>query len=151
MPYLSYCPSLIVSTHDHARIEQILSNTRPMPPGAWLLQRKFCRATLVAPHRMPPTVVTLRSKVLFVDLDNACEYGLTLACPDHAKPEPGAVSVFTPVGAALLGLAEGQDIHWVGHSGRKLRLRVLRLVYQPEADGSSADKADNPACTSSLP
>lgn len=132
---LPYCPPLVISTHERARIEALLAAAESPPPGAWLLQRKFERARLVEPDELPPTVVSMRSKVLFMDLDHACEYGLTLSYPDESRA-PGAVSVFTPVGAALLGLAEGQDIHWFGSSGRKLRLRVLKLLCEPEASGS---------------
>ena len=45
----------------------------------------------------------------------------------------GTVSVLAPVGSALLGLSVGQSIEWPLPGGRKMMLRVLEVLYQPEA------------------
>jgi regulator of nucleoside diphosphate kinase len=46
----------------------------------------------------------------------------------------GLLSVLTPVGTALLGLAVGQSIVWPFPDGTQRCLRVLKIIYQPEAD-----------------
>ncbi|MGH7001438.1 MAG: GreA/GreB family elongation factor [Stellaceae bacterium] len=46
-----------------------------------------------------------------------------------------AVSVLSPVGSALLGLSIGQTIDWPLPHGRLKRIRVVEVVYQPEAAG----------------
>jgi regulator of nucleoside diphosphate kinase len=38
------------------------------------------------------------------------------------------------VGTALLGLAVGQSIVWPFPDGTQHCLRVLKIIYQPEAD-----------------
>jgi regulator of nucleoside diphosphate kinase len=43
-----------------------------------------------------------------------------------------------PVGSALLGLSVGQSIEWCFPDGRPRTLRVVELLYQPEA-ASNAD------------
>jgi regulator of nucleoside diphosphate kinase len=40
--------------------------------------------------------------------------------------------VGTPIGTALLGLAEGQSIDWVSRDGRRQRLTVV-AVERPDA------------------
>lgn len=52
-----------------------------------------------------------------------------------AAGTPGTVSILAPVGSALLGLAQGQQIDWPTPDGRKRRLKVLKIAYQPEAAG----------------
>ena len=59
---------------------------------------------------------------------------LTLVYPDQAG-RPGTISVLAPVGMALIGLKVGQSINWQGPAGRPLRLKIIDVVYQPEANG----------------
>ena len=61
------------------------------------------------------------------------EHHLTLVYPPDAAA--GRVSVFAPIGAALLGLSVGQSIDWTGPDDRPLRIRVATISYQPEAAG----------------
>jgi hypothetical protein len=49
--------------------------------------------------------------------------------------------VLTSVGSALLGLAVGQSIVWPFPDGTQHRLRVLRIIYQPEADDAPNERA----------
>ena len=46
---------------------------------------------------------------------------------DRGRHRRGRVSVATPIGAALLGLAEGQSIDWTARDGREQRLTVLAV------------------------
>ena len=43
--------------------------------------------------------------------------------------------MLAPVGSALLGLSVGDTIAWQVPGGRKLELRILEVVSQPEAQG----------------
>lgn len=40
-----------------------------------------------------------------------------------------------PLGAALLGLRIGDEISWKLPNGEETRVKVLELLYQPEAAG----------------
>lgn len=128
-------PPIIVSTLDRQRIEHILSapGRRPMP-GIDALSEELDRADIVEPVDMPSNVVTMNSTVRFADEASGGEFELTLVYPE-ASGEPGTVSVLAPVGSALLGLSVGQSISWQVPGGRLLRLRILEVVYQPEARG----------------
>jgi regulator of nucleoside diphosphate kinase len=57
---------------------------------------------------------------------------LTLVYRGEDDPERGLHSVLTPVGAALIGLTEGQSIRWETLKGSWRSLTLLRVVYQPE-------------------
>jgi regulator of nucleoside diphosphate kinase len=128
-------PPIVVSSLDLQRLERILESGqfRHMP-GIDALRHELDRATIIEPAEMPPGVVTMNSRVRFVDDSSGSEFELTLVYPE-ASGQPGTVSVLAPVGSALLGLAVGQSISWQVPGGRRLQLRILEVVYQPEAEG----------------
>ena len=64
-----------------------------------------------------------------------CHSTLTLVYP-AAAGVMGTISILAPVGSALPGLARGQQIDWPTPDGRKRRLKVLEIAYQPEAAGN---------------
>ena len=128
-------PPIIVSTLDLERIEKLLELPQYRNlPGVEALKQELERANIVEPDEIPPGVVTMNSQVFFAKEDSDTEYGLTLVYPGADNP-PDAVSIFAPVGSALLGLSVGQSISWEVPGGRQLCLRVLNVVYQPEASG----------------
>jgi regulator of nucleoside diphosphate kinase len=128
-------PAITVSTLDLERIEHLLE----LPayknlPGAATLQSELNRAKVVEPEEVPPTLVTMNSKVRFIDINTNNEMTLTLVYPGKSQ-DTDAVSIFAPVGSALLGLSVGESIVWPAPSGRDLSLRILEVTYQPEASG----------------
>ena len=128
-------PPIVVSSLDLDRLERIMEagQYRSMP-GIDLLRRELDRATIMEPADMPAGVVTLNSRVRFADDASGSEFELTLAYPE-ASGQAGTVSVLAPVGSALLGRSVGQSISWQVPGGRKLQLRILDVIYQPEAEG----------------
>lgn len=128
-------PPITVSTLDLERIEQLLETPAfKHLPGVSALQNELNRANLVEPEDVPPTLVTMNSKVRFIDEITKNEFTLTLVYPGQNQV-PDAVSIFAPVGSALLGLSVGQSITWQVPGGRDLSLSILEVTYQPEASG----------------
>lgn len=128
-------PRLIMSIRDAQRLEALLA--RPELAGsatARLLEDEIARAEVRDPGDVPPDVVTMNSEVLCVDVDTGVERTLRLVYPDGVA-DSDSVSVFAPIGAALLGLGEGQSIDWPLPGGRTSRLRVEKVLSQPEAGG----------------
>jgi len=58
----------------------------------------------------------------------------TLVYPDAADINEGKRSVLAPLGMALLGAGVGQVVKFDAPAGRR-RLKVERILYQPEAAG----------------
>lgn len=102
-------------------------------PGIDMLRDELSRARIVKPEEIGPDCVTMNSTVRFVDDAENKAYQLTLVYPDQAGL-PGSVSVLAPVGSALLGLCVGQSIRWQVPGERLLRLRVIAVMDQPEAE-----------------
>lgn len=87
------------------------------------------RAIIIADEALPPGVVSLRSIVELEDLDSEERERYTLViASDEDTPAP-ALSVFSPLGTALLGYRAGNELAWRMPGGVR-RLRILS-VNQP--------------------
>jgi regulator of nucleoside diphosphate kinase len=126
-------PPITITRLDLERLERHLdSDAVRASPGSNLLREELARANVVEPEEISHDIVTMNSTARFLDEQANKAYELTLVYPNQAGA-PGTVSVFAPVGSALLGLSVGQSINWQGPGGRQLRLRVVAVLNQPEA------------------
>jgi len=91
------------------------------------------RAEIVPFAVVHANVVTMNSKVAFEDQTTGELRIVTIVYPQDVDPAEGKISVIAPVGSALLGLSVGQSIEWCFPDGRPRTLRVVELLYQPEA------------------
>jgi regulator of nucleoside diphosphate kinase len=127
-------PPIRVSRFDLERLERLLERVGD-DPQAERLRDELDRAEILEPTAMPADVVTMNSRVRFADVETGAESEVILVFPRLADVEHGRISILAPVGSALLGLAVGASIDWPVPDGRKRRLRVVEVVYQPEAAG----------------
>lgn len=136
LPPSPIAPPIVVSSRDFNRLEQLLdSPALRRHPAAVALTEELNRAEVVSPESIPAGVVTMHSTVECEDEITGDRHNLTLVYPNEANVGIGHVSVLAPVGSALLGLSQGQSIDWSTPNGRKLRLRVIAVHYQPETSG----------------
>lgn len=129
-------PKIILSSTDAERIESLLESL-PIAafPGRIDLEAELDRAEVVEPQRVPATVVTMNSTVRFRVESTGEEFQLTLVYPKDADASGGTISLLAPVGGALLGLSQGDEIEWPRPGGGTLKLRIVEVVYQPERAG----------------
>ena len=104
-------------------------------PGKAELEAELDRADVVAPQEIPPTVVTMNSTVKFRVQSSQEEFQLTLVYPKDVDQSGGTISVLAPVGSALLGLSQGDEIEWPKPGGGKIKVRIEEILYQPERAG----------------
>lgn len=129
-------PPITVSSLDAARLEKMLNSFSSMQiPNKEDLQAELDRATIVEPQDMPHDVVTMNSTVIFRIDPSGMEFSLTLVYPNDIGDGTGKISVLAPVGSALLGLREGDEIFWPKPGGGSLQVRIKKVVYQPERSG----------------
>ena len=98
------------------------------------LEEELERAQVVSPQDVPGDVLTMNSQARIKDLDSNEEMVLTLVFPDEADYGRGRLSVFAPVGTALLGYRAGDTVEWEVPAGVR-RLKIEQVLYQPEAAG----------------
>lgn len=91
------------------------------------------RAIVVPSDRIPENIVTMNSRLIYSDESTGTTREVELVYPDEAAPMAGRVSVLAPVGCALLGLSVGQSIDWNFPSGKVHRLKVERVLFQPQS------------------
>jgi regulator of nucleoside diphosphate kinase len=71
--------------------------------------------------------VRIGSGVTFRDEVSGKESTITLVRPEEADVDAGRISVMTPVGVALIGMAAGKSIDWVTRTAERRRLTVMAV------------------------
>lgn len=94
------------------------------------LRGEIDRAEIVDSPDSPDAFVRIGSTVIFED-EVGRQYTRTLVFPHRTQHYPDGVSVVTPVGSALLGLATGQSISFKTPDDRVKTLTVLKICATP--------------------
>lgn len=89
---------------------------------------------MVALRDIPGDVITMNSKAVLIDLDTGEEMSYTLVFPHDADIDQHKISIFAPIGTAMLGYSVGDTFEWRVPAGLR-RLKVKEILYQPEASG----------------
>ncbi|PJI39625.1 nucleoside diphosphate kinase regulator [Ferrovibrio sp.] len=136
MSFLDPRPAIILTGADADRLSALAETARSRQPDvADMLEAEVARAAIVAPADLPPDTVTMGSHVTFGYDHARRSHWLTLVYPAEADLDKAKISVATPVGAALIGLREGQSIAWTTASGAVRRITLHKVAYQPERAG----------------
>lgn len=129
-------PEIIISTIDADRLDKLMDS---MPGRSFMgkaeLESELARARVVEPKDVPPTVVTMNSTVRFRVESSSEEFELTLVYPKDVDTSGKTISILAPVGSALLGLSQGDEIEWPKPGGGVLRVHISEVIYQPERAG----------------
>jgi len=126
-------PSIIVSDRDQSRLTTLATDAlERFPQAAQELLSEMERAAVVSAEAVPSNVVQMGSGVVFQS-DNGETRRVTLVFPGQADIGAGRISILTPIGAALIGLSEGQSIAWKTRDGRLRQLTILAV------EGMAAD------------
>jgi len=131
-------PALLLSRIDVERIEDLLARPEYRSLDTTALRGELERAELAEPGAMPRDVITMNTTALVEVVDDQQQthsYALTLVYPRDADGSGDKVSILAPVGSALLGLRVGDSIDWPLPGGRRARLHVQAIRFQPEAAG----------------
>lgn len=97
------------------------------PAVAAMLLEEIDRAQLHEPADMPAGHVLLNTDVTFVDDRTHQMRKVRIVLPGEANIAEGRISILTPMGAALYGLAEGECIEWPDLDGNVRPIRILRV------------------------
>lgn len=98
------------------------------------LETELSRGKIIKSQDIPSDVITMNSEVHLRDLNTKEEITYRLVFPDHADVNQGWVSILAPIGTALLGYRVGDIIEWKVPAGIA-KLKVEKIIYQPEANG----------------
>lgn len=96
------------------------------------LEDEMNKATIVNPRQISQNIITMNSRVLLCIDEEEME--ISLVYPSEADWSAKKVSIFSPIGTAILGYAEGDIIEWKVPSGIT-KIYIKKILYQPEAAG----------------
>ena len=127
-----------ITRADHRTLTSLLRSPMPSNPAdkasRQALLGELNRALLTPAAEIPADVITLHSRVRVVDLKTGEALEITIVLPEEADVDAGKISVLAPLGTALLGFSQGDEIEWPVPAGVR-RLRVEQVLFQPEAAG----------------
>jgi regulator of nucleoside diphosphate kinase len=134
---------ILISEEDYLQIEKAISAQRSRDPerdrdALERLEQEIVRAKKVAHAKLPADVVALDREVTVVDLEDNAEETYCLVLPNWADVSRRRISVLAPIGAALLGYREGDQIEWPVPDGlRKLRIKSVSCPSDDAANSWS--------------
>ena len=129
-------PEITLSSLDADRLYKLIESLPAKNPiGVDELLVELERAKMVGPGDVPPTIVTMNSTVKFAMEASDREFQLTLVYPKDLDASGDKISILAPVGNALLGLSEGDEIEWPKPGGGLTKVKIVEVVYQPERAG----------------
>jgi regulator of nucleoside diphosphate kinase len=129
LPRLRGKPPIVLS-HEEADIlyDLALKWRQRHPFSARLLLDELERARTVPEADLPDDVVTMGSRVDFLDRARGEKHAVQLVYPAAADMTQGRVSVMTPIGAGLIGMRRGREIDWPDRHGEWRRLKIVAVV-----------------------
>lgn len=131
---------IIVTAKDYERLRKLIAEEREFgktvdPLELKDLEQELNRAVIARAEDIPSDIITMNSQFVLEDMDSGEETTYRLVYPEYADFLENRISIIAPVGTAILGYREGDEIKWNIPTGIA-RLKIKRVMYQPEAAGN---------------
>lgn len=115
------------------------------------LKAELERAVVRLADEVPADVITINARVRVRDVVTGREDAYTLVLPSEADIAARRISVLAPLGTALLGYREGDEVEWRMPGGMR-RLLILQVTREPVSDrGAATPGAPRGAEQNSIP
>ncbi len=135
---ITHSRTIYMTSYDKDRLRTLLDRVKDekkhLRADLSDLEAELARAKMVKPESVPGDVITMNSQVRLLDRDTGEELMYTLVFPEEANIGQGKISIFAPVGTAMLGHRVGDTFEWDVPDG-VATFEVKAIVYQPEAAG----------------
>lgn len=127
---------IYITNIDRDRIKKILDemseSKQSRDESIKKLVGELSRAVVVDSQQVPRDVITMNSRALLQLNDEDME--VSLVYPEDADLGSMKLSIFSPIGTAILGYKEGNTVEWEVPSGTS-KIYIKKILYQPEAAG----------------
>ncbi len=117
---------LIIGKYESELLKKHLKDSKLSEFNKEKLIEELQNAHVMDDEKIPEEVIRLNSEVEIEELASKKKYHFTVVLPSHANMNKNRVSVFAPIGIALLGYQEGSQIQWEMPDGL-LQFRVLKV------------------------
>jgi regulator of nucleoside diphosphate kinase len=126
---------LVISSEDYETLNDYVKGLKSVKAfdksNALLLQEELKKAKLVKRDKLPADVVRLNSRVVVKEGNREKLIELVLVVPEKADIKEKKVSVFAPIGTALIGFRQGEKVKWNVPSGSKT-FTIMEVYNQVE-------------------
>ncbi len=129
--------SIYLTEEDYQKLIDLTQEQKHLQdysPSINRLKQELKRALRLPSKSIPPEVVTMNSRVRVMELKNNSEITITIVYPQEADFKAGKISILSPLGTAILGTKEGDEVIWTAPYC-KFIYRIKEVLYQPEAAG----------------
>ncbi len=126
---------IYITKNDYKKLIDLIDKKWPHDENDQNLLLELNRAQIIEPQEIPKDIITMNSKVGFIDLETNKEFEYWLVFPKAAEIEKNKISVLSPIGCALLGYKIGEVISLKTPRGEK-KIKVEKILHQPEAAGN---------------
>jgi len=120
---------IYITSEDHAKLRLLLESLGPTNRQGPVqkLRSELDRAVVLEPSAAPAGVVTMGAQFEIEDLATGEVDAYTLVFPERADVEQHKLSILAPIGTAVLGYTEGDEVEWATPGGLR-RFRIARVT-----------------------
>lgn len=134
-------PAVYVRRSYYVELQSIALKAREIETEYCLFLEEFDRIS-VAPEASEECFVRLDSTVLYKDLRTKRLRRVRVVRPGSENAEENEVSLLSPIGGALVGLAAGAVFRWAESEGRLRAIKVLQVTDAEPYDGARSLSAN---------
>ncbi|UKA07834.1 nucleoside diphosphate kinase regulator [Photobacterium damselae subsp. damselae] len=126
-------PQIMLSVKDANRLEALLESLSDDVVTKKRLEEELDRAVIVDDEMLPNEVVTMNSTVQFKISSSKEVFCLKLVFPKDMDEKGKTISILSPVGSALLGLAINDEIEWPAPNSKLIKVKILDVIKEEVA------------------
>ncbi len=126
-------PQIMLSVKDANRLEALLESLSDDVVTKKGLEEDLDRAVIVDDEMLPNEVVTMNSTVQFKISSSKEVFCLKLVFPKDMDEKGKTISILSPVGSALLGLAINDEIEWPAPNSKLIKVKILDVIKEEVA------------------
>jgi len=123
---------------DYKRLSNLIDNVknsmRSDIENILTLRHEIERAKKVEPREISSKYITMNSEFEIISLDLQKVMKFKLVYPQEANFSKGKLSVLSPLGCALIGCEENDEVEYKVPAGIK-KVKIEKILYQPEEVG----------------
>ena len=115
---------------ENAEYEQALAKRDMFQNKMVTLEKRIAEVASLDISRLPKSRAAYGSKVTILDLDSEEEFTYTLVLPEELDSHPQHLSISSPIGMALVGQEEGNEVRVQIPAGvRRFEILELKTIH----------------------
>jgi regulator of nucleoside diphosphate kinase len=130
---------MIVSVLDYKNVMQYVDAVEHQYPTRFrdiqLLKEKLLSSEKIQPQEVPPDMVTMNSVVELRRSDSEITFSMRLVYPEYDNLREHRISVLSALGAAIFLQRTGDEVCYCTWK-KENRIRIMDIIFQPEANGN---------------